>query len=85
MTISVWDEANLVHYKHYPLQTYYQVAGHKMATKDNTFLSLPLTVSFLSHTCSSLKIVIQFDNTQTNLKEKSKPKVLMEFYGLAAG
>jgi hypothetical protein len=32
-----------------------------------------------------LKIAIQFDNTQTNLKANSKPKVLMEFYGLASG
>jgi hypothetical protein len=46
---------------------------------------MPLTVSFLSHKCSSLKIAIQFDNTATNFKEKSKPKVLMEFYGLPSG
>ena len=41
----------------------------------------PLTISQLSHRCSSLRVAVQFDNTCTNMNSKSAPKVLIEFYG----
>lgn len=53
--------------------------------------AIPLTISQLSLKCNTLRVVVQFDISGSNMKDSMvenecvlKPDVLMEFYGLTA-